>query len=234
MSDTSITFTLDGKEVTAEPGQTIMEAAEAANMPIPKLCYLKELTPHGSCRVCTVKIAGRLDTSCTCPVAAGMVVESDTDELNQYRKDLVDMLFVEGNHICPACEKSGNCELQGLAYELGIAAPKYPYQFPRRETDASHPDIFLDLNRCILCGRCVGTSRDVDGKSVFEFVGRGSHKKIAIRPEARLVDTELDITDQVVESCPVGSILKKRVGYAIPVGERQFDNPPHEDPAATT
>lgn len=229
MSKDSITFTIDGRELTAERGQTVMQAADAANLYIPRLCYLEGLNPHGSCRVCVVKANGRLDTSCTLPAIEGMAVENDTEEINQYRRNLVDMLFVEGNHICPSCEKSGDCELQGLAYELGIASPKYPYQFPRRETDASHPDIFLDLNRCILCARCVQTSRDLDGKTIFEFVGRGPDKKIAIRPGARLVDTEVDITDQVVESCPVGTILKKRVGFSVPVGERTYDKEPHPE-----
>lgn len=229
MSENKITFTIDGKEVTARSGQTIMAAADAADIPIPRLCYLKGLTPHGSCRVCIVKVNGRMETSCTYPVAQGMVVENSTAEIEQYRKDLIDMLFVEGNHICPSCEKSGNCELQGIAYELGISAPKYPYQFPRRETDASHPDIFLDMNRCILCARCVETSRDIDNKTVFEFVGRGPHKKIAINPEAKLVDTTIDITDKVVDSCPVGAILKKRVGFEVPVGKRKYDQEPHPD-----
>jgi [NiFe] hydrogenase diaphorase moiety small subunit len=227
MSKDRITFSIDGCEVTAQPGQTVLQAADAANIRIPRLCFLKGLTPRGSCRVCIVKANGRLDTSCTLPATEGMVVENNTEEINGFRRDLVDMLFVEGNHICPSCEKSGNCELQGVAYELGIAAPKYPFQFPRRETDASHPDIFLDLNRCILCARCVRTSRDLDGKTVFEFAGRGSRKKIAIRPGARLVDTELDITDKVVESCPVGCILKKRAGYTVPVGERTYDKEPY-------
>lgn len=233
MSKDAIKFTIDGQEVTAEPGQTILQAADAAGVKIPRLCYLKGLTPHGSCRICVVKANGRTDTSCTLPATEGMVVENDTEEIRQLRKDLIDMLFVEGNHICPSCEKSGNCELQGLAYEHGIAAPKYPFQFPRRETDATHPDIFLDLNRCILCARCVNTSRDLDGKTVFDFVGRGPNKRIAIRPGARLVDTKLDMTDQVVDSCPVGTILKKRVGFSVPVGKRAYDQEPGKDETNT-
>ncbi|MBN2448482.1 MAG: ferredoxin, partial [Phycisphaerae bacterium] len=137
-----------------------------------------------------------------------------------------EMLFVEGNHYCMYCEKSGNCELQALAYRLGIAAPKYPYTFPKRELDASHPDVLIDRNRCILCARCIRASRDLDGKSVFEFVGRGKDKKIAVNSEARLSDTNLDVTDKAVDACPVGSILKKRVGYAVPVGQRLYDHKP--------
>ena len=91
---------------------------------------------------------------------------------------------------------------------------------------ASHPDIFIDRNRCILCGRCVRASRDIDGKNVFEFVGRGSDKKVAVNAVARLSDTEADVTDKAISVCPVGAILRKRVGYKIPIGDRLFDHKP--------
>ncbi len=115
MSDDTFTITIDGRTIPAKSGQTVMEAADAAGIPIPRLCFLKGLTPHGSCRVCIVKANGRLETSCTQPATPDMVVENGTEEIEGYRKDLIDMLFVEGNHICPSCEKSGNCELQGIA-----------------------------------------------------------------------------------------------------------------------
>ena len=223
MSDKPVTFTIDGKEIPGRRGQTIMEAADEAGVYIPRLCYLKEISPHGSCRVCVVNVNGRMQTACTQPIAESITVENTTDEITEMRKDLVDMLFVEGNHYCSFCEKSGNCELQAVAYRLGITAPKYPFLFPKREIDATHPDIFLDLNRCILCARCVQASRDLDGKSVFEFVGRGADKTLAINARARLSDTDLDITDKVVDVCPVGSILKKNTGFETPVGERIYD-----------
>ncbi len=226
MSEKTVTLTIDGVEVKGTPGQTIMEVADEAGVYIPRLCFLKGLIPHGSCRVCVVNVNGRPQTSCTQPIVDGMVVENNTEEITQLRKDLIDMLFVEGNHICPSCEKSGNCELQAVAYKLGITAPKYPFQFPEREIDATHKDVFLDLNRCILCARCIQTSKDLDGKTVFEFVNRGPDKKISVNAEAKLSDTDLDITDKVVDSCPVGSILKKRVGFAVPVGGRIYDEKP--------
>ena len=102
-----------------------------------------------------------------------MVVENDTEELNEHRGGIIEMLFVEGNHFCPFCEKSGNCELQAMAYRLGMTAPRWPYLFPEAAVDASHPDVFIDRNRCMLCGRCVRASRDLDGKTVFGFAGRG-------------------------------------------------------------
>jgi [NiFe] hydrogenase diaphorase moiety small subunit len=113
-----------------------------------------------------------------------------------------------------------------LAYRFGITAPKYPYLFPEKSVDATHPDIFIDKNRCIACGRCVRASRDVDGKTVFEFVKRGPERSIGINADAKLKDTNLDVTDKAVDSCPVGAILKKRVGFEVPVGERKYDHKP--------
>lgn len=225
MSDT-ITFTIDGAEIKGRPGQTIMKAAEEAGVYIPRLCYQKELVPHGSCRVCTVIVNGRPQSACTQPISEGMTVENNTDKLSHYRRNLVEMLFVEGNHFCPVCEKSGNCELQAIAYRLGILAPKYPYMFPKRCLDASHKDVFIDRNRCILCARCVRASRDVDGKHAFDFVGRGPHKSVAVDSDNGLSKTKADVTDRAMSICPVGAILKKRVGYAVPIGKRLYDEKP--------
>jgi [NiFe] hydrogenase diaphorase moiety small subunit len=225
MSDT-ITITIDGNEVTGKPGQTILEAAQQAGIYIPRLCFMDGLVPHGSCRVCTVLVNGRPQSACTQPIAEGMVIENESEKVMQYRRNIIEMLFVEGNHFCMFCEKSGNCELQAMAYRFGIAAPKYPYLFPDRDVDATHPEVLVDRNRCILCGRCVRASRDIDGKHVFEFVGRGPEKRVAVNAEANLGETDLNATDKAVEACPVGAILKKRVGYAVPVGERMYDSQP--------
>jgi len=221
-----MTFTIDGTDVAALPGQTILQAADEAGIYIPRLCAHPELSPFGACRVCTVLVNGRAQAACTQPAAQGIVVESETDKVRAIRRGILDMLFVEGNHFCMFCEKSGNCELQALAYRLGIAAPQYPYQFPARDVDASHPDILLDRNRCILCGRCVRASRELDGKNVFQFTGRGPHKRISVNAEARLADTDAARADRSMEVCPVGCILRKRVGYEVPIGKRLYDQKP--------
>jgi [NiFe] hydrogenase diaphorase moiety small subunit len=222
MSET-ITLDIDGREVPAEPGQTVLEAAEAAGIYIPRLCWMKGLTPGSSCRVCTVMINGRPQAACSQPAVQDMFVENDTEELLALRRDLIDMLFVEGNHFCMFCEKSGNCELQALAYRFGITAPKYPYLFPERDVDASHPEILIDRNRCILCGRCVRASQQLDGKHVFDFVGRGCEKRIAVNSREGLGGTDAAETDRAVQACPTGSLLIKRIGYRVPVGRRQYD-----------
>ena len=222
----TITFTIDGVQIEAEAGQTIMEAADDAGVYIPRLCAHPDLKPYGSCRVCTVMVNGRPQAACTQPAASGIVVESESEPVQAIRRNLIEMLFVEGNHYCMFCEKSGNCELQALGYRFGIAAPKYPYLFPDRDVDASHPDIFIDRNRCILCARCVRASRDLDGKNVFQFVGRGPERRIEVNAEARLSDTDISLVDEAVDVCPVGALMKKRVGYAVPVGQRLYDVKP--------
>lgn len=224
--DNTFVFNMDGKEVKAEKGQTIMEAADKAGIYIPRLCQSSELKPHGSCRVCSVKVNGRFQAACTQPAEPNIEVECETEEINKHRMTIVEMLFVEGNHFCPSCEKSGNCELQALAYKLGMMAPSMPYLFPDRKLDASHPEIFIDRNRCILCGRCVEASKTEDGKNVFGFVGRGLDKQIAVNSDIGLAGTNMKATDKAASVCPVGCILVKKVGFKVPVGQRKFDNKP--------
>jgi [NiFe] hydrogenase diaphorase moiety small subunit len=221
-----ISFTIDGVDIQAERGQTILKAAEAAGIYIPRLCAHNDLSPFGACRVCTVMVNGRAQAACTEPVVPGIIVESNTEKVQNIRKKIIEMLFVEGNHYCMFCEKSGNCELQAMAYRFGITAPTFPYQYPERELDATHPQIFIDRNRCILCARCVRASRDLDGKNVFQFIDRGVNKRIAVNAWAKLVDTDLDITDKAVDICPVGAILKKGEGFKVPIGKRLYDSKP--------
>lgn len=221
----TITFAIDGKPVSGQPGQSILKAAQAAGIYIPRLCAFKDLIPHGSCRICSVRVNGRIQAACVQTISDGMVVENDTPEILEFRKAILDMLFVEGNHYCMFCEKSGLCELQALAYRFGITAPQFPLLNPNRPIDLSHPDVYLDHNRCILCGRCVRVSQELDNKNVFQFVGRGYQKRLQVNGEA-LAATGLRVADRVTASCPVGALMKKRVGYAVPVGERPFDHQP--------
>jgi len=219
-------ITIDGRDISARPNQTIMEAADAAGVYIPRLCYHEGLPPGGHCRLCTVKMNGRPVSACTHPVAQGQVIENDTEELTALRRTVVEMLFCEGNHYCPSCEASGNCELQAMAYRLGLLNPQLPYLRLPRELDASHKDVFVDRNRCILCGRCVRASKFLDGKTVFGFEGRGMKKRIAIDSEHELNETQLEMTDQAARICPTGCLMLKRKGWSVPVGQRTYDKEP--------
>jgi len=222
---TEIHFTIDGKECHAKPGQTIAEAAKANGVYIPVLCHYEGLKPVGSCRICTVRVAGRFMAACTQPVAEGMAVENTAPDLEDMRKALIEMLFVEGNHMCPTCEKSGNCELQALAYRYRIMVPRFPYLFPVRKMDASSPRIMLDRNRCIQCLRCVRAVRARDGRKIFAAEGRT--RRVAIDADRDLAaKLGEDEARRAMDICPVGAILKKETGFAVPIGKRKFDKKP--------
>jgi [NiFe] hydrogenase diaphorase moiety small subunit len=227
MTDTDQTlqsFTLDGKEVPFSPGETLLQAATRAHHYIPHLCWHPDFKPHGSCRLCQVKVNGRPGAACTVPAATGLAVESNTEELNRQRKTLLQMLFIEGNHFCPSCEKSGNCLLQATAYEMGMEGPHFEEFYPDRPVDASHPDILLDFNRCILCALCVRASRDVDGKNIFAIGGHGIATHLLVNSESgRLADSAMTLGDRAASICPVGVILPKRRGFSVPIGQRRFD-----------
>jgi [NiFe] hydrogenase diaphorase moiety small subunit len=218
------TITIDGTPVPFQDGDTIMDAATRAGIYIPHLCHNPEFKPHGSCKLCTVNVNGRNCSACTFPATDGQQVLNSSEELNVTRRTITQMLFVEGNHFCPSCEKSGNCQLQGVAYFLNMLDPHFPLFYPERETDSSHPDILLDRDRCILCELCVRASREVDGKNVFGLSGRGIHTHLVVNSNSGLLsDTDMAATDKAAQVCPVGAIIVKRHGFETPIGARQFD-----------
>jgi [NiFe] hydrogenase diaphorase moiety small subunit len=224
------TFLLDGEEIPFTPGQTLIQAAKAAGKYIPHLCWHPDFAPHGSCKLCTVKVNGRFGSACTIAAQPGMEVENRTTELDDKRVTLLQMLFVEGNHFCPSCEKSGNCLLQATAVDLGMMSPHFDHFYPDRPVDASHPEVLLDFNRCIMCELCVHASRDVDGKNVFALSGRGIKSHLIVNSESgRLADTNFSAADRAASICPVGVILTKRVGFAVPIGSRTYDKAPVSD-----
>jgi [NiFe] hydrogenase diaphorase moiety small subunit len=140
---------------------------------------------------------------------------------------MLQMLFVEGNHFCPSCEKSGQCRLQASAYDAGIVGPHFEEFYPDRPIDASHPDLLLDFNRCILCGLCVRASAERDGKNVFALGGHGIGSHLVVNSTSgRLADSDLHPDDLAANICPVGVILHKRRGFAVPIGQRRFDRLP--------
>ena len=164
-------------------------------------------------------------TSCTTPVADGMEVQSNTDEINDIRKSIIELLFVTGNHFCPSCEKSGNCELQALAYRYQMMVPRFPFTFPQKGVDASSPKIIKDQNRCIMCKRCIKTIKDEEGRHYFAFRNRGHKLEVVLDQELGKEMTD-EMAKLAMENCPVGSILYKEKGYDEPIGKRKFDKKP--------
>lgn len=224
MNDT-ISFTIDGKECITKKGASILQAARENGIYIPTLCYYEGIEPKGSCRICSIKTNGQFSTACTSEVADGMEIENNTEEINDLRKSIIELLFVEGNHFCPACEASGDCELQALAYRFKMMVPRFNFQFPKREIDASHPKILKDQNRCIKCKRCIRAIKDEKGRSIFAFSKRGRNIEVNVDPELgdQLTD---ELAAKSVEVCPVGSILPREKGFRTPIGKRKYDNKP--------
>lgn len=222
MEQGSIQITLNGAVISAKDGQSIVEAARESGTYIPTLCDYKSLPPAGTCRICTVKVGGRIVTGCTTPVTNGMIVESESEELADLRRGLIEMLFVEGNHMCPSCEKSGDCELQALAYRYRMDVPRFPFSFTNRSIDASLPHLILEHNRCIQCLRCVRGVKSRGGQDIFGFANRG--RDIRITVDTTDADALSDETARRAEAiCPVGALIRKGPHYLTPIGQRRFD-----------
>jgi coenzyme F420-reducing hydrogenase gamma subunit/ferredoxin len=214
---------IDGKNIQAEEGKNLMLVARENGIFIPSLCYYEHIEPPlGSCRVCTCNINGKYGPACTEKVSEGLVVEVNKEELNDTRKALVEMMFAEGNHVCPACEKSGNCDLQHIAYELGISSTRFPHLFKDRVIDYKPSRIVMEHNRCIKCLRCVVEVVTDDGKRVFNYMNRGNETFVGVdyEEEAKLSD------DQIMNAmniCPTGAIIVRGVSLSAPFGERKYD-----------
>ncbi len=223
--DQTIKFTIDGTIVTTQKGLTIVEAAKDNGIYIPTLCNFEGAKPKGCCRMCTIKINSRYMTACTTPAADGMEIESNTEEITDIRKSIIELLFVSGNHFCPACEKSGNCELQALAYKYQMLVPRFPFIFPQKGIDASSPRLMKEQNRCIACKRCIKTIKDEEGRNYFAYKNRGYALEVILDPELGK-DIPEDLAKLAMENCPVGSIIYKEKGFDEPIGSRKFDKTP--------
>jgi bidirectional [NiFe] hydrogenase diaphorase subunit len=172
----SPTLTVDGRPVSARAGETLLEVCRANGVALPTLCHLDGLSDVAACRLCLVEVKGspRLLAACATLAAEGMEVTTDSERLRRYRRQLVELLLAEGEHVCAVCRASGACELQDLAASLGIEGVRYPYRHPRTALDASHPRFVLDPGRCVLCTRCVRVCDELEGAHTWDVAGRGA------------------------------------------------------------
>lgn len=211
-----ITLTIDGKQCKGEHGDTILIVARKNDIYIPTLCYLEGLTPIGSCRMCVVEVENnsKLLTACTTPAKDGMVVHTQTDTLFNYRKQMLELLFAGRNHFCMYCSQSGDCELQRLAIEHGMDHVRYPFLYSDFENDATHPDLQLDHNRCILCLRCIRVCAEKVGAHTLDLKDRGWNAKVTSD-----LGSKLGLSDTCVncgacaQVCPTGTITIREFAY---------------------
>jgi len=208
-------LTIDDQPVDVARGATILEAARSVGVDIPTLCHEEGLSNIGACRMCIVEIegTGRPVPACTTPAADGMVVHTDTPRLRDLRKQTLELLFAERNHICPACTKSGHCDLQNLGYRFGMTHVRYAYLHPTLPVDQSHPQIALDHNRCILCTRCVRVCDERIGVHTLDVQGRGGQSMIVADHDVPLGQSSCISCGACIQVCPTGALFEKRTSH---------------------
>jgi NADH-quinone oxidoreductase subunit G len=230
----TVTLTIDGRQVTAEKGKTVLQAAIESGIKIPYYCYHPGLGIDGSCRVCIVKIEKmpKLQTSCSTPVADGMVVQTQTPDVVEARASVFEFLLINHPLDCPVCDKGGECPLQDFSYSFGPNQSRM--EFPRRVFDGEGvradvdfgPTLMLNRNRCILCTRCVRFMREIDADAQINIVDRGYGSEIATFQEQG-VHTLL--SGNLMDVCPVGAITTRDYRFK----SRPWDNPDAVDTICT-
>lgn len=219
------TLIIDGKDVSARPGQTILEVARENGIRIPTLCHLEGLSDIGACRLCVVEIkrVNKLVPACVAIVEEGMEVFTATERLKKHRRSILQLLFAERNHICSVCVANGHCELQALAQEQGVTHVGLPYRNPRLDVDASHERFTIDHNRCILCTRCVRVCDEIEGAHTWDLMGRGIEARVVTDLNQPWGSSESCTScGKCVQVCPTGALFEKGRSLAEMEKRRQF------------
>ncbi len=208
----NVTLTIDGQQITTPERSTILEAARQAGISIPTLCHHPDLTNVGACRMCVVSVekARGLQTACTTPVAEGMVVDTESEEARETRRFVLEMLLTDHPNECMTCEVNGDCELQDLVYDYGVTWPEHDGARHSYEIDPDpNPFVFIDRNKCILCGRCIRACNEIQNRDVWNFAYRGFKTKLVAGADQFMLDARCESCGQCVAYCPVGALYDK-------------------------
>jgi predicted molibdopterin-dependent oxidoreductase YjgC len=211
-----ILVTIDGRQLEAKPGQTILDVAKENGMYIPTLCYYAATRLVGACRVCVVEVENSrtLVASCAMPVSPGMVVKTNTERVRDAQRLVVELLWASGDHNCLICEANGNCELQDLVYWLKIDKPRFKIEPPAYSIESTNTMIQRDLNKCVLCGRCIRACNEIQVNEVLDFFERGSRMKVGPAFDADYIDSNCVFCGECVNACPTGAIINKQSRFA--------------------
>ncbi|MGQ3299103.1 formate dehydrogenase subunit alpha [Reyranella sp.] len=215
-SAATVKLIIDGHEVTVSAGTSIMRAAVEAGIQVPKLCATDSLEAFGSCRLCLVEIEGRAGTpaSCTTPVAAGMVVSTQTERLKQVRKGVMELYISDHPLDCLTCAANGDCELQDMAGAVGLREVRYGYQGANhlgQAKDESNPYFAFDPSKCIVCSRCVRACEEVQGTFALTIQGRGFESKVSAGMAESFIASECVSCGACVQACPTATLIEKSV-----------------------
>jgi iron-only hydrogenase group A len=207
-----VTLKIDDTTVSVPEGTTIMEAAESLGIFIPRLCYHPDLSLAGSCRVCIVDVKdmGFYMTACSSQVWEGMEVQTNSPAIRQARRDIVELLLDNHPMDCQTCERDGNCELQNLAYSMGVRQRHFEGQRKRHPIELSSASVVRDAEKCILCGRCVRVCEEIQGVCNLSQHGRGFNTVVG---PAHLSDMDKSVCiqcGQCINVCPTAAFLEKR------------------------
>ncbi len=206
-----INITIDGRPVEVEEGTTILNAAAKAKVRIPTLCYLPEVQAIGACRVCLVEVEGNrtLQAACVAPVANGQVIHTNTERVRKARRFSVEMLLSNHPFECLSCAKNLHCDLQSLAYDLGIREIRFSGEKSGGRIDESSPSIRRDQNKCILCRRCVTVCQEIQSVTALYMQGRGFETRVEPAFDRDINDVACTNCGQCSIVCPVGAITEK-------------------------
>ncbi|MDZ7316832.1 MAG: NADH-dependent [FeFe] hydrogenase, group A6 [candidate division KSB1 bacterium] len=204
-------ITINGKECWANPGETVLKVAEREGIKIPTLCYLKGLTPTGSCRMCVVEVEGQrnLTPACAFPVFEGMKVQTNSAKVRRARKTIIELLIANHPPECLTCVRNGNCELQSLAAEYGVRSLRYQGERRHAKIDVASPSIERDPEKCILCGRCVRVCNEIQGVGAIDFARRGFNSIVMPAFDHSLNTAACVFCGQCIVHCPVGALREK-------------------------
>jgi len=203
---------INGIPVQAEEGSTILQAASAAGIEIPTLCYIKDLLPEASCRMCLVEIEGnpKLVTACSFPIAEGNVIYTESERVVEQRKQILDLLLSNHKVDCFSCSGNGDCKLQDYCFRYGVEKTSYPGERIDYEKDETNPFFTYDPNLCILCHRCVNTCHKIVGRGAIDTTERGFASKISTPFEMDWKDSTCESCGNCVAACPTGALSMKR------------------------
>jgi NADH-quinone oxidoreductase subunit G/formate dehydrogenase alpha subunit len=206
-----VTLTIDGQKVTVPAGTTVLDAARQAGIFIPTLCHDPELSGWGGCRLCVVEIQGmrNLPASCVTAAAAGMVVHTASEAVIEARKTILDLLLSNHPEDCLTCGRNGDCRLQDYAYYYGVRRGTFTGERHAYPVEDENPFIVRDMNKCILCGKCVRACAEIQGNSVVDFAYRGFATKIAPAMDTPLGSSACVFCGNCVAMCPTGALQEK-------------------------